>query len=97
LGPDAVNMAKEIVWRDARELENHLVQSGAFTGFPHEVIVRQGNVWDELDQGIGQEQIDLVVIDTRTTRFGQAAARLSGRTHFRHVACIVLTVGPGSL
>src|SRR5208337_1568517 len=68
VGPDAVNLATEIVSRDARELENRLVQSGALTGLSHEVIVRQGNVWDELDKVIEQEQIELVVIGTHARR-----------------------------
>ena len=97
-GPEAVNVATEIVWRDARELENRLVQSGALSGLPHEVIVRQGNVWDELDQVISQEQIDLVVIGTHARRgFGKLLLGSVAEHIFRHADCLVLTVGPGSL
>jgi len=98
VGPDAVNLAAEIVSRDARELESRLVQSGALSGLSHEVIVRQGNVWDELDKVIDQEQIELVVIGTHARRgmgkllLGSVAERI-----FRHAGCLVLTVGPGSL
>ncbi|HXY12871.1 MAG TPA: hypothetical protein VEI01_22555 [Terriglobales bacterium] len=42
--------------RMSRELENRLVQGGALGGLPHEVIVRQGNVWDELDKIIDQDR-----------------------------------------
>jgi len=98
VGPDAVNLATEIVSRDARELENRLVQSGALTGLPHEVIVRQGNVWDELDKVIEQEQIELVVIGTHARRgLGKLLLGSVAEHIFRHAGCLVLTVGPGSL
>ncbi len=57
-GPDAVNAVTEIIWRDARQLEDQLVQSGALAGLHHEIIVRQGNVWEEL-QKITSEQNSL--------------------------------------
>src|SRR5271157_1498778 len=98
VGPEAVNLATEIVWRDARELENRLVQSGALSGLPHEVIVRQGNVWDELDKIIDQEQIELVVIGTHARRgLGKLVLGSVAEHIFRHAGCLVLTVGPGSL
>jgi len=98
VGPDAVNLATEIVSRDACELENRLVQSGELTGLAHEVMVRQGNVWDELDQIIDQEQIELVVIGTHARRgMGKLLLGSVAEHIFRHAGCLVLTVGPGSL
>jgi len=98
VGPDAVNLATEIVSRDARELESRLVKSGALSGLSHEVIVRQGNVWDELDKVIDQEQIELVVIGTHARRgMGKLLLGSVAEHIFRHPGCLVLTVGPGSL
>ena len=98
VGPDAVNLATEIVSRDARELENRLVQTGALSGLSHEVVVRQGNVWDELDKVIDQEQIELVVIGTHARRgLGKLLLGSVAEHIFRHAGCLVLTVGPGSL
>jgi nucleotide-binding universal stress UspA family protein len=98
VGPDAVALATDIVWRDASELENRLVQSGALIGLPHEVIVRQGNVWEELDKIISQEQIDLVVIGTHARRgLGKLLLGSVAEHIFRHATCLVLTVGPGCL
>jgi nucleotide-binding universal stress UspA family protein len=98
VGPDAVNLATEIVSRDACELEDRLVQSGALAGLVHEVIVRQGNVWDELDKIIDQEQIELVVIGTHARRgMGKLLLGSVAEHIFRHASCLVLTVGPGSL
>jgi len=44
VGADAVNTVTEIVWRDARQLEEQLVQSAEPDGLRHEIVVRQGNV-----------------------------------------------------
>jgi len=98
VGPDAVAQASDIVWRDARELEHRLIQSGALSALPHEVIVRDGNVWDELDQIIDEQQIELVVIGTHARRgLGKLLLGSVAEHIFRHADCLVLTVGPGSL
>lgn len=97
-GPDALNVATDVVWEDARELENRLVQTGALSGLPHEVIVRQGNVCDELDKIIEQEHIDLVIIGTHARRgFGKLLLGSVAERIFHRANCLVLTVGPGSL
>ena len=97
-GPDAVNLATEIVTREASELETRLLQSGVLTRLAHEVIVRQGSVWDELDKIIEQEQIELVVIGTHARRgMGKLLLGSVAEHIFRHANCLVLTVGPGSL
>ena len=94
-GPDAANTACQAVWRDARELEDELVKKGALAGLQHEVIVRQGDVWEELDKVIEQEQVDLLVVGThgrggvRKLILGSVAEKI-----FRHADCMVLTVGP---
>jgi nucleotide-binding universal stress UspA family protein len=78
-------------------LEDDLVQSGALAGLPHEVIVRQGDVWEELEKVVRQEEVGLMVIGTHGRRglgkllFGSVAEKI-----FRHADCLVLTVGPGS-
>ncbi len=98
VGADAVNAAGDAVLRDARQLEDHLVQTGALAGLPHEVIVLQGDVCEELERVISQEQVDLVVIGTHARRglgkllLGSVAERI-----FHRAECLVLTVGPGSL
>jgi len=98
VGPEAVNLATQIVSRDASELENRLVQSGALAGLRHEVIVTQGNVWDQLGKIIGDEQVDLVVIGTHARRgLGKLLLGSVAEHIFRHAGCLVLTVGPGSL
>jgi len=98
VGPDAVNLATEIVTREAAELETRLLQSGVLTGLAHEVIVRQGDIWQELDKIIEQEQIELVVIGTHARRgMGKLLLGSVAEHIFRHASSLVLTVGPGSL
>ena len=98
VGPDAVIAATDAVCRDARQLEDQLVKSGALAGLRHEIIVRQGNVWEELEKVVRQEQVDLVVIGTHARRgLGKLLLGSVAEHIFRHSECLVLTVGPGSL
>ena len=98
VGPDAVNAATDGVCRDARQLEDQLVQSGALAGLGHEVIVRQGNVWEQLEIVVRQEQVELVVIGTYARRgLGKLLLGSVAEQIFRHVDSLVLTVGPDSL
>ena len=97
VGPDAVIAAAEAGWRDARQLEGTLIQSGALAGLRHEVIVCQGDVWKELEKLVRQEQVDLLVIGTRGRRgLGKLLLGSVAEQIFRHAGCLVLTVGPGS-
>ena len=97
VGPDAVSAATEAVWRDARQLEGTLIQSGSLAGLRHEVIVCQGDVWKELEKVVRQEQVDLLVIGTHGRRgFGKLFLGSVAEQIFRHADCLVLTVGPGS-
>jgi nucleotide-binding universal stress UspA family protein len=98
VGPDAVNAATDAVCRDARRLEDQLVKSGALAGLPHEIIVRQGVVWEQLEKIVRQEQVELMVIGTHARRgLGKLLLGSVAEHTFRHSECLVLTVGPGSL
>ncbi len=60
-------------------------------------LVRQGDVWEEVERLISEKHIDLLIIGTHGRRglgklvFGSVAEQI-----FRHADCPVLTVGPGS-
>jgi nucleotide-binding universal stress UspA family protein len=96
-GPDKVAAAEEAASRDAARLEDDIVRNGALAGLQHQVIVRQGEVWPELEAIIRQEKIDLVIIGThgrhgvRKLLLGSVAEQI-----FRQADCMVLTVGPAS-
>jgi nucleotide-binding universal stress UspA family protein len=96
--PGAAGAAAEAVCRDARQLEEDLLKTGALAGVIHEVIVRQGDVWAELEDVIRQEQIELVVLGTHARRgLGKLLLGSVAEHIFREASCLVLTVGPGSL
>jgi len=96
-GPEAVAAATTAAQRDAMLAERKLVESGELRDLRHHVIVRPGDVWNELQAEITQQAIDLVVIGThgrtglKRLVLGSVAEKI-----FRNACCRVLTVGPGS-
>lgn len=94
-GPDAIAVCEEAVSREAADLEDSLIQSGALTGIQHKFIVRQGELWPELREIIRQESADLLVVGTHGRHgisklfFGSVAEQI-----FRQADCPVLTFGP---
>ena len=82
---------------DLRSLETQLVQAGALAGIPHEVVVRHGDVWEQLDQIVRQENVDLIVVGTHgRTGFRKIVLGSVAEEIFRHALRPVLTVGPGA-
>jgi len=96
-GPDAIAACEEAVSREAAELEDSLIQTGALTGIQHKFIVRRGELWPELREIIRQESADLLVVGTHGRHgiaklfFGSIAEQI-----FRQADCPVLTFGPHS-
>lgn len=98
VGPEAVHAAAEAVCRDARRLKDDLMQTGALTGISHEVIVRQGEVWEEMEQVVEQERVEMIVLGTHGRHgLGRLLLGSVAETIFRQAECLVLTVGPYSL
>ena len=96
-GPGAIAACEEAVSREAADLEDSLIQTGALTGIQHKFIVRQGELWPELREIIRQESADLLVVGTHGRHgiaklfFGSIAEQI-----FRQADCPVLTIGPHS-
>lgn len=96
-GPEAVNMVTDAASRDAAEFERKLVESGTLAGVSHEFLVRQGDIWEELQGIIRERQVDLIVIGTHGRQgidklvLGSTAERI-----FREADNLVMTVGPHS-
>ena len=94
-GPGAIAACEEAVSREAADLEDSLIQTGAFNGIQHKFIVRQGELWPELRDIIRQESADLLVAGTHGRHsiaklfFGSIAEQI-----FRQADCPVLTLGP---
>ena len=96
-GAEATQLACEAASRDIAKLEHDLSEKGALFGLEHKFIVRQGNVWQELDSAIRENRVDMVVLGTHGRRslekmvLGSVAEEI-----FRRADCMVLTVGPNS-
>ncbi len=94
-GPSAIAACEEAVLREATDLEDSLIQTGALTGIQHKFIVRRGELWPELREIIRQESADLLVVGTHGRHniaklfFGSIAEQI-----FRQSDCPVLTFGP---
>jgi len=62
---------------------------------PHEIQMRTGDVWTELAEIIGAQEIGLIVIGTHgRTGVGKVLVGSVAETIFRHAPCPVLTIGP---
>ena len=81
--------------RNARAAERKLIESGALAGLRHEVIIRDGDTWKQIEDIIQRQHIDLVVVGegsgTASSGFvlGSVAEQI-----FREASCPVLTFGP---
>ena len=96
-GPGAIAACEEAASREAAELEDSLIRSGALNGIQYKFIVRQGELWPELRAIIREQSTDLLVIGTHGRHgvgklfFGSVAEQL-----FRQAGCPVLIFGPHS-
>lgn len=67
-----------------------------FKEIPHEIIIRKGDIWEELATIIAQKKIDLIVLGTHARSgiskvlMGSVAEKI-----FRRASCPALTIGPG--
>lgn len=95
-GPEASKLALEQTQREAQQLEQELLKSGVLAGLQYEFIVREGNVWEQLELVIRQKQVDMVVVGTHGRRnLGKLLLGSVAEQIFRHADCYVVTVGPG--
>ena len=96
-GADALELASNAARRDVTELERKLAERGDLTGLSHEFIVRQGDVWEELEAIIREKQAELVVIGTHGRHgIGKLVLGSVAEKIFREADGLVLTVGPHS-
>jgi nucleotide-binding universal stress UspA family protein len=96
-GPEALKLATEGARRDAQKLQQELLKSGALTGLEHEFIVREGDIWEQLEHVIKQKKVDGMVIGTHGRgTLGKLLLGSVAEQIFRHADCLVVTVGPGS-
>jgi nucleotide-binding universal stress UspA family protein len=96
-GAQAIQLAFEAARRDMNKLEHDLVESGSLAGLQHQFIVRQGDVWEQLQCVIRENQVDLIVVGTHgRNNLGKFILGSVAEQIFRRADRPVLTVGPGS-
>ena len=97
-GADVVESVASSARMELDELEKKLVQDGTLSGLPHEFIVREGDVWEQLQDVARDKQADLLVLGTHA-RHGVARLVMGSVAEqvFRQAGGLVLTVGPHSL
>jgi nucleotide-binding universal stress UspA family protein len=94
-GHECVVQATDLALREGRDLAARLVENGVLAGLSHEVVVANGNIWEELRHIATAKRVDLIVTGTqgrtglRKIVMGSTAEDIS-----RHASCPVLTVGP---
>jgi nucleotide-binding universal stress UspA family protein len=94
-GPDAIAIADEVALRELHELEHGLDASGAFAGIKHDVAVRDGEVWPQIERLIDEDHVDMVVIGTHGRRgLGRLFLGSVAEQILRCAECPVVTVGP---
>ncbi len=94
-GMGAVAAADDAARRDLRELEFNLAVSGALAGIPHDLAVRDGDVWPQIESLIAEDHVDMLVIGTHGRRgLGRLLLGSVAEKVFRCAECPVVTVGP---
>jgi len=79
--------------REAKEAS--LALAPALDEFPHEMLIRKGDVWKEISSILEEKHVDLIVLGTHG-RAGVSKIVLGSVAEniFRHAPCPVLTIGP---
>lgn len=96
-GPAAAKMAAEVTAREAQRLEQELLAKGALAGLQHEFIIREGDVWEQLEVVIKEKKVDAVIVGTHGRgSLGKVLLGSVAEKIFRNAECPVVTVGPGS-
>jgi nucleotide-binding universal stress UspA family protein len=95
VGADVLAAAVDSAARELSDLEQRLSRTGALAGLSHEMLVCQGEVWQQLERVVKEQRIDLIVLGTQgKTGLRKLALGSVAESVFQHAMCPVLTVGP---
>lgn len=79
--------------REAKEAS--LALAPAFDQFPHEMLIRKGDVWKEISRVLDEKHVDLIVLGTHgRTGVSKLVLGSVAEDIFRHAPRPVLTIGP---
>lgn len=60
---EAMSATQQQTWRYAEQQMTDLLISGRLRGIQHQVLLKQGEVWDVLEQVVQAHDVDLVVLE----------------------------------
>src|SRR5215469_12703716 len=95
MAPELAEASRGKMQAAAREGMEKIIALGRFIGVPHEEIIEEGHLWQNIEALIKKHEIDLVVLGThgmgpvRKLLIGSSAEEI-----FRQAGIPVLTVGP---
>jgi len=82
---------------EARAQEQIKHSLAGFSGFDHDTLILEGELWPSISATINDKQIDLLVLGTRgRTGISKLLLGSAAEEIFRRSPCAVLTVGPKS-
>ena len=94
-GAEVEALATEAADRDIHDLERELQESGDLKDVAYKMMVRKGDIRQEIEAVIRDEHIDLIVLGTHArTGVGRLLRGSIAEQIFRAVRCPVLTIGP---
>lgn len=92
---EAMSATQQQTWRYAEQQMTDLLISGRLRGIQHQVLLKQGEVWDVLEQVVHAHDVDLVVLGTRgRTGLRKLILGSTAEEVFRLSPVPMLTVGP---
>ena len=93
VGPEAMPQVIEAAEEQAKFEAQQLHET--FANVPHDVAVREGDLWPTINDMLREQKIDMIVIGTHgRTGVGRVLLGSVAEEIFRRAPCPVLTVGP---
>jgi nucleotide-binding universal stress UspA family protein len=92
---EAMSATQQQTWRYAEQQMTDLLISGRLRGIQHQVLLKQGEVWEVLEQVVQAHDVNLVVLGTRgRTGLRKLILGSTAEEVFRLSPVPMLTVGP---
>lgn len=94
-GPDSIASSMEAASRDAQILERKI--GCVLNNLSYEIVIRRGNICEELENIVEKKNIDMIVVGTHGRRgLGKMLLGSIAEWMFHNAPCPVLIVGPGA-
>jgi len=100
-GPDSYQLLEPeplaITFRELGEASQHPTEvlTALFRGLPTQISLRQGGIWEVINDVISRSEIDLLILGTHgRTGIPKLLQGSVAEQVFRNVSCPVLTIGP---